>query len=401
MTKMTKIVKLSLLSALGLMIVLTRPAQALTEAELDRQAPPIPVVQSEKTAESQALEKVDSVSIEASNHDISFKKQINGDAICASSSRCVIDGVVEDDALVAAMTVEIRGEIKGDLRAAANELVIETGAKVLGNVSVFAPKITVKQGAVLGKDVLLLGGVLRFEGQVGRDLLMSGEESYLDGQVGRNAEIKSSKHTRVATTAKVTGNLYNTSTTKDIAESAVAGELKHEDFKNNEKKDYSGISASLIWSLSIGTLVAVVAIFRPERLKKISREKFKLINIFYIGIGYSVLIGLPIVAILLATTVIGMPVAMLMIVLWLLALVLAIPLAIYYLATNTLMIFDKDDERLAVVIGVAVYVLINLIPVLSVVINLALVGLGAGLFIKLLVSGFGKGRLNDKWTKEV
>lgn len=398
--KTNTFVKISLGLVMAIMVSFAQSASALTEAELDKQAPPIPVVQSDKNTESQPLEKVDSVNIEASNHDISFKKQINGDAICASSTRCVIDGVVEDDALVAAMSVEIRGEIKGDLRAAANELVIESGAKVLGNVSIFAPKITIKQGAVLGKDAMLMGGLLRAEGQIGRDLTMSGDESYLEGQVGRNAEIKSAKHTRVATTAKIAGNLYNTSATKDIAESAVAGEFKHEDFKNSEKKERSGISASLIWSLSIGTLVAVVAIFRPDRFKKFSREKFKLINIFYIGIGYLVLIGLPIVAILLATTVIGMPVAMLMIVLWLLALILAIPLAIYYLTTNTLMIFDKDDERLAVVVGVAVYVLINLMPVLSVVINLALVGLGAGLFIKLLVSEFGKGRLNNKQTKE-
>lgn len=395
MTKMTKIVKLSLLSALGLMIILTRPAQALTEAELDRQTPPVPVVQSEKTAESQALEKVDSVSIEASNHDISFKKQINGDAICASSSRCVIDGVVEDDALVAAMTVEIRGEIKGDLRAAANELVIETGAKVLGNVSVFAPKITVKQGAVLGKDVLLLGGVLRFEGQVGRDLLMSGEESYLDGQVGRNAEIKSSKHTRVAATAKIAGNLYNTSSTKDIGEKAVTGEFKHEDIAIVQKKERSRIPPNVTWSVSIGLLLVIVTIFRPKRLKDFSREQFKLINIFYIGIGYSALIGVPVGAIALAITVIGLPVAMLAMVLWMLMAILAIPIAIYYLTNNTLATFDKTNERLAVVTGVVVYFAINTIPMLSVVINLALVGLGAGLFIKLLVGGFGRQRTNN------
>ena len=55
--------------------------------------------------------------------------------------------MVADDALMAAMTIEIRGQINGDVRAVAKELVIESGAKIQGNVSIFASKLTIKKGA--------------------------------------------------------------------------------------------------------------------------------------------------------------------------------------------------------------------------------------------------------------
>lgn len=351
-------------------------------------AEPRPVQQTD-SVDVKPLEIVQGLKLEVSEKDVTFNKVINGDALCASSTRCVVDGVVEDDALVAAMTVEIRGEIKGDLRAAAKELVIESGAKINGNVSIFAPTLTIKKGAVIGKDVVLLGTTVRVEGWVGRDLIMSAEDNYLEGRVGRNVEIKSSKHTRVAAEAKIAGHLFNTSATKDIAESAIVGEFKHQELTNEGKtvSRWNRLSGGMAWALSIGLLVLVVKLFRPERLRQFSYQPFKLINVFYIGIGYALIISLPIGAILMVTTLIGIPAAMLALIVWLLMLVLAIPLAIYYLANNTLAIFGKKQELLAILVGVVIYGVLNMMPVVQVIANLALVGFGAGLFAKLLIGG--------------
>lgn len=351
-------------------------------------AEPRPVQQADP-ADVKPLEVVQGLNLEASEQDVTFNKVINGDAICASSKRCVIDGVVEDDALVAAMTVEIRGEIRGDLRAAAKDLVIESGAKINGNVSIFAPTLTIKKGAVIGKDAMLLGTTVRVEGEVGRDLTMSADDNYIEGIVGRNAEIKSSKHTRVAAEAKIMGHVFNTSSTKDIAESVIAGEFKHQELINDSKpaSRWNRLSGGVIWALSIGLLVLVVKLFRPDGLRQFSYQPFKLINIFYIGIGYALIIGLPIGAVVLVATVIGIPMAMLALIVWLLMLILAIPLAIYYLANNTLATFGKQQELLAVLVGTVVYGILNTLPMVQVVANLVLVGFGAGLFVKILVGG--------------
>lgn len=396
---MKTLTKISLVALTGALVLLARPVQAITEAELEPQAPAILVKSADRLVDNESLEQVESVYLKTSKHDISFKKQINGDAICASSTRCVIDGVIEDDALIAAMTVEIRGEIKGDVRAAANELVIETGAKIAGNVSIFAPKLTIKKGVKIGKDAILMGDIVRVEGRVDRDVVMVGEENYIDGQIGRNAEIRSSKHTRVSNMAKITGSLHNVSVSKDIASAVIGGEFRHEEAKSTTKQR-GGVLSSLIWSLSIGTLLIVVTIFRPRYFQEFSRERFKLINVFYIGIGYSALIGLPMGAVLMMMTIIGIPVAVLAMMLWMLMTLLAIPVAIYYLTNNALVAFDKTNEPLAIVLGVIIYALINTVLVLSIVVNLVLVGLGAGLFIKLLVGGFSKQQRTDKQAKE-
>ncbi len=390
---MKTITKISLTLLIVTMLAgLARPVLALT-TEQNAQAPKTTI-----QANQPALERIDQVKMEASEQDISFNKQINGDVFCASSKRCVIDGVVADDALMAAMTIEIRGQINGDVRAVAKELVIESGAKIQGNVSIFASKLTIKKGAIIGKDAMLSGGIVRIEGQIGRDAMVVSEETYIDGQIGRDVHIKSAKHTRVADSAKVGGNLSNISLTKDIAESAITGDFKHEDAKNSDSKRRNWLSGNLIWSLSIGALLVVVMIVRPQRFYQFSREQFKLINIFYIGIGYTMMIGLPIIALLLTTTIVGISVAILAMIIWALMLILAIPIAIYYLTNNTLAVFDKQNESL-VLVGVVVYALINAVPVLAVVINLALIGLGSGLFVKFLVSGFGRKRSRQSTVK--
>ncbi|MDO4870816.1 MAG: polymer-forming cytoskeletal protein, partial [Candidatus Saccharibacteria bacterium] len=373
---------------MAVLIGFIQPVWALTNTDQNIQTSDAAI----QSADSHNLEQINRTKIETSEHDISFNKQINGDVFCASSERCVVDGAVMDDALVVAMTVEIRGEIKGDLRAIAKELVIESGAKIHGNMSIFAPKLTIKKGAVIDKDAMLSGGVVRIEGQIGRDVMIASEETYIEGQIGRDAKIKSTKHTRVADSAKVIGNLANISMTKDITESVIEGEFKHEDIKNTNPKSNNWISGNLIWSLSIGALLIIVMIFRPQRFYEFSQERFKLINIFYIGIGYAILIGVPIVALLLATTIIGISVTILAMIIWVLMLILAIPMAIYYVSNNTLAIFDKKNEFLAMLIGVIIYALINSVPILAVVMNLTLVGLGAGLFVKFLVSGLRRQR---------
>lgn len=389
---MKTITKISLTLLIATMLAgLARPVLALTNT--NTQAP-----KTTTQANQPALERIDQVKMEASEHEVLFNKQINGDAFCASSKRCVIDGVVADDALMAAMTIEIRGQINGDVRAVAKELVIESGAKIQGNLSIFASKLTIKKGATIGKDAMLSGGIMRIEGQIGRDAMVVSEETYIDGQIGRDVHIKSAKHTRVADGAKVSGSLSNASLTKDIAESAIAGDFKHEDIKNSDSKRRNWLSGNLIWSLSIGALLVVVMIVRPQRFYQFSREQFKLINIFYIGIGYTMMIGLPIIALLLTTTIVGISVAILAMIIWALMLILAIPIAIYYLTNNTLAVFDKQNESL-VLVGVVVYALINAVPVLAVVINLALIGLGAGLFVKFLVSGFGRKRNRQSTAK--
>lgn len=391
---MKTITKISMALLTAIMLAgLARPVLALTNTEQNAQAPKTTI-----QANQPALERIDQVKMEASEHEVLFNKQINGDAFCASSKRCVIEGVVADDALMAAMTIEIRGQINGDVRAVAKELVIESGAKIQGNLSIFASKLTIKKGATIGKDAMLSGGIVRIEGQIGRDVMVVSEETYIDGQIGRDAHIKSAKHTRVADSAKISGSLSNASLTKDIAQSAIAGEFKHEDIKNSDLKRRNWLSGNLIWSLSIGALLVVVMIVRPQRFYQFSREQFKLINIFYIGIGYAMVIGLPIIALLLTTTVVGISVAILAMIIWALMLILAIPMAIYYLTNNTLAVFDKQNESL-VLVGVVVYALINAVPVLAVVINLALIGLGAGLFVKFLVGGFGRKRNRQSTAK--
>lgn len=242
---------------------------------------------------------------------------------------------------------------------------------------------------MIGKDAVLFGTTVRVEGEVGRDLKMSADDSYIEGQIGRNAEIKSAKHTRVAPEAKITGHLFNASVTKDIAESVIAGEFKHEELSKGGAKisGWRRLSGGVMWALSIGLLVVVVTMLRPKRLKDFSREQFKLINIFYIGIGYAVLIGLPIGAILVAMTAVGMPLAILTAAVWLAVLILALPLAIYYVSNNIAALFNKKNELLAALSGVLAYAVINSVPTLAVILNLALVGLGAGLFVKLLIGG--------------
>ena len=382
---MIKISKKTLikLSVVALMIVavigLARPGLVLAETKQDAESSQT----TNQSGDNQDGKQAGQSKVETSDSEITLNKQIDGDVICASSSRCSIGGVVEDDVLAAALTIEIRGEVKGDVRAVANELIIASGAKIHGNVSIFAPKLTIQKGAVIGKDAMLSGGQIRIEGQIGRNAMIASEDTYIEGQIGRDANIYSSRHTRVTDTAKISGNLSNMSNTKDIAESAIAGKFTHEVAKMVDWQHRIRIPGVVLWVLTVGILLVMVTILRPKRFRDFSREQFKPINLFYIGVGYTLLFLLIMLSILAALTVIGIPFAILSLAMFMIVLILSIPLAIYYLANNTLALFGKHSEWLALVFGAFIYGLINTVPSLSISANIALVGLGAGLFIKI------------------
>lgn len=279
-------------------------------------------------------------------------------------------GTVERSARVAARTVTITGSIGGDVVVAAQNVRIEAGARISGDLLVAAQDVTVL-GQVGGDIRGNAGSLTLSNGQVGQNLDLSVDDLAIEGtsRVGGTVRYSGDDDASVASTASVTRPVERTES------SAISA------------GDYSvgrGIAwdvAKLLSMLFTGLIVVLVAPVASSAVADGVRRRFPATIIF----GVIALILVPIIAILLLFTVIGIPVSIVGLILYGVALYLS--QVFVGLAIGRLILprgwrsYGRGYNILAMVVGVLLIGLVRLIPIpfLNLVIALivALLGLGA------------------------
>lgn len=347
-------------------------------------------------------EAVEATVVETAKDPLSINKTVNGDVICASLMRCEIKGAIKGDVLAAAPEVVISAEVDGNIRAAGNNVTIAQTAKITKNLSLFAQsQLKIEQGASVNQDAMLLSGqTARIAGKIGRDLTMTGSENYLEGEVGRHVNITSSHYTLVGSSAKIGGDLSDTSENSSIERSVVAGNISTN--KYDQKQGKNQLVSTLSWLLGVALMLLLVKIFAPKNLRQFADAEFKLGDVFLVASGIGILLLLPLLALIgFAGEVLG-GVAFLILSLWLLLVALSLVVGLYSLAKLTAKTLDKaHNERLVLLIGLGVYGLLLLEPTISLFAHIILIGFGAGVCAKLTIEVLRTNFNNNKKHKKV
>jgi hypothetical protein len=110
---------------------------------------------------------------------------VNGNLI-SSSSRLEINGVVNGTVLAAGQNLIINGTVRDSVYAAGASLVLGAKSSVGRNVAFGGFGVQTDSGSVVGRDLLVGGYQLVFNGQVARDLRFGGGALELNGKVGRD-----------------------------------------------------------------------------------------------------------------------------------------------------------------------------------------------------------------------
>ena len=297
--------------------------------------------------------KKHSGNIYTSSRNIQINGNIEGSLYCAASSVLVINGRVSGDVVCLASKVIINGEIGQDLRIAGSDISLK--GKVNGDASI----------ASLDKVNLAP------ESTISKDLQIYGSSTEISGEIGNNAYI-SSHNLKAGNMVKIGGDLTN---------GQVKGKINYNQVQNNDNAALSVIMIMLML-LVLSMIVVLVVPSRVHRSSEIAKGNF--ITVILAGVATVFLV--PIVAILLALSVIGIPVAIVMGFAYVIILIMSAPFFVYLL--GSILLSGVKNIPLRMLGGVVFFVALCMIPFVNIVAILSSLFIGTGIAIRLITDGY-------------
>lgn len=296
-----------------------------------------------------------------------------------SSRSLTISRDVAHGLRLAGETVRLQSRIAGDVAITAERAIVAPRAIIEGDLWILAENVAI-EGRIEG-DVEAAGGRVLFNGEADGDVRLSADAVAIgpDAVIHGRLSYLSLERADIAPGARIAGRVERLG--------GAAAELPLDDEDGGDG-----------WGLLLLLFVVSTAatLFFPTGMRRVRRAAFRE-PLRALGSGLVALIGLPLLALLLAITVIGLPLAVLVLLLYLLALVLGVLTAIGIIGDGLLSLLRPDLAPgavwrvLAVLIGAVLLWLLGQIPVLGPLIWVVAITFGMGGAIMAVYAGFDIG----------
>jgi len=285
---------------------------------------------------------------------------------------------VDGDLTATGGTVVVRGTVEGDLYAYAGTVVVEENATVTGRLRAYAG--TVRIAGTVGENAVVYGGsvTLAESGEIDRSFGAAAGEVTLAGTIGGDATVGASTVT-LEETAVIEGDL-----TYDGRFDDRGGQVEGTTLQSSDLDIAPGGSPlfgpvfSVYWMLATLLLGGLLLLAFPDfAAAVVDLAETDPLRVGALGLG--VVVGLPLVLLVLALTVVGLPLALVGLVGYLLLLWVGGVYGRYVIGVLLLSLRDIEHRWGALLVGVVVVGLVGLIPYLGPVVRLlvALFGVGA------------------------
>lgn len=334
------------------------------------------------------------------------------DDLYAVGQSVTIQGIVNGDVLVAGQTVTISGSVAGDVMAAGGSVVlsgpvagtarlagqtVDVLAPVGQDVLVGAAALTTGPRAEIGRDVLVGGGAVTLGGPIGRSVRAGTDQLTIAAPVGGDVLAQASS-LRLASGAGIGGSLTYTSGQEAVLEpgATVGGLTTHlaAPVEPSQPSPGEQVGAGVLGWLRtlVGfTAYGLLLVLLFPRLTARSTETLAHSPLESLGLGFAVLAGAPVAALLLfivGLLVGGWWIGPLAVALYLALLPLGYAVVGLYVGHVVLHRLGRD--RLAIgwhlLAGLAVLGLVSLIPVAGGLLVLAALIFGLGAFVIALAA---------------
>jgi cytoskeletal protein CcmA (bactofilin family) len=324
----------------------------------------------------------------AAGQTVTIAGHVTGD-VYTGAQTVLVSGTVDGDLIGGAQTVTIDGTIRGSVRAAGQQVTIN--GTVGRNVSDFGQRILVNSSGRVNGSVLGAAQELAVLGPVARGVTFSGGSLQLAAPVGGNVTARV-QDLSVAPTAHVAGALdYRAEHEAALPPGAVAGPVTYapaEPAGAPATAPLNGLfdPGSLIWLIGSALLGAVV-------LAVIPRASWRGVDIGRraplptFGIGVAALILTPIVAVILAITIIGLPVTLALLAAYAFGVLVAWP--VFGVLVGMLVSLAARRDRTwpmlgALVIGLLLLHVLTHIPFLGGLVTFVGLSFGLGMVVQSL-----------------
>lgn len=319
-----------------------------------------------------------------------------------------VDGAQDRSIFAVGQTVDSTADVKGVLFAAGYNvnangtgeycMVAGYNTALSGDVEkdAFAAGYAVTQSGAVGRDAYIMGNDVYINGTVGRNLYVGGSRVILSGRIDGDVYVNAENIT-VSDGAEIKGTLrYNDDATLICGDPAVLGGT---DTYSNAVEGYTQELPAeksigrIIWEklrIYLGLAAAALVLLVLTPLWSVVDGKYtgepfgKYARAF--GIGFGVLAGVPLAAILLMVMQVGLRLAFVLLGLYLAAILVAPAFLGFFLGGLIWRrLIKKPACRWAeLLIGILAWWILKLIPVLSFITGLVAVPLGLGVITLLL-----------------
>jgi cytoskeletal protein CcmA (bactofilin family) len=301
----------------------------------------------------------------AAGGQLNLEGDINADVIAAGGT-VTLRSVVADDARLAGGNIRVLGKTGDDLVAAGGRIHLSPAARVAGRA-------------------WLTGGEILVDGHIVEELRASGGRVVISGKVDGNVELWAEQIV-IADTAVISGNLhYKSPREADIASGVrIDGEVVHTPVDVDIKPVVAqAVFAVLILLLSLILTAVVLYLLFPNASLRISQslrdEPWQ-----SMGVGLAVFAGVPVLMVILFSTLIGIWLALLLLAVYLVILISGYCAGAMFVANMGLTKLGKTEvsksmRAVSLAIALLVLAVVNLVPLIGSLINWAvlLAGIGA------------------------
>ncbi|MXV62972.1 cell shape determination protein CcmA [Natronorubrum sp. JWXQ-INN-674] len=283
------------------------------------------------------------------------------DSLEAFAGTVIVEGTVTGDVSAVAGDIRIAGDVGGDLEAAGGSLTID--GTVDGDVEAAAGSVTITDGATISGDVAAGAGTVTVDGTLEGDATIGAETIQLGDD------------------AAVAGDLRYGGTLEGNT-GAVAGEIQQDssigfDLTPTVQPIASWLFSAYVLALNLVLGAALLALFPRFSDGVANRVATDPVRSGLAGLG--VLVGIPILLVATAITVVGIPFSVIGAFAFALVVWIGIVYGRFAVAAWLLSAVDVENRWLALVVGLVGGALLAQVPYLGGLLNLLvfLLGLGA------------------------
>jgi cytoskeletal protein CcmA (bactofilin family) len=328
------------------------------------------------------------------------------DTLIAVGDNVEVDGNVEGDLIAFGRRVAIRGRVGGQLITGASIVTIdgEVDGSVLGfartldvaptrigrNLYGFANTIDVSPRLSIEQNVVVFAQRAEFAGAVGRDILGFAEEIDVGSTIGGKLTVFADRVTLLAP-ARIAGDMTAHVRQADhvtISPGAVIGGKLETDIRTHAEHgsryttgEFYGFQVLRFAAAFVTGLILLVLVPNLRRTTLDTAGNALVAG----GVGLVTLVAAPIIAVLVAITIIGIPLALLGFLLWLAGIYLAKVLLAFLIGARLIETTGNTQHfAVALALGLLLVILVINLPFIGGLLNFVLTICGLGLLVLFL-----------------
>lgn len=283
------------------------------------------------------------------------KVVIDGDFV-AAGGRVIIDQPVKKDLILAGCSIDIRAAVGDDVRVAGCDISAENS--IAGELVAAGGSITLTNTARVASTASLFGGTVIIDGRVDGPLTVGAQKLVVNGEVNNDARLRA-EEIEIGPTGKITGTVSYASPNeiKLMDGATIGGTVTREDEPrtmrgrnmNREMRDWHAQrgSGGQTWFGSVFTYLALLAcasvfflvfpVFSAKASDTVRTSPWTAL-----ALGFSALVGVPVLAVLLFVTILGIPMGIILLALYPVLLLMGYVVSVLFVAQRAEIAMRKN-----------------------------------------------------------